>query len=228
MVFLAILLGLLPGFAWLYFYMQEDPNPEPKRLVFKAFCYGMLGAIIALGLELVFNKYLPVESPGVLLPIISLLGLSLIEEVVKFLSARAAVHKDPAFSAPMDAMIYSLVAALGFATLENIGALTTPYIQGGIVAANANIFEMVSFRFVGATLLHALTGAVIGYYWAWSIREFGRIRILVVGIAVATILHAFFNYLILSFESYLQPIIFLMIVGFFVLSDFEKFKNKNI
>ncbi|TSC60165.1 MAG: hypothetical protein LiPW15_43 [Parcubacteria group bacterium LiPW_15] len=228
MGWLAIILGFIPGFAWLYFYMQEDPHPEPKRLIFKTFCYGMLGAIIALGLELAFNQYVPSGGPGILFPLLSLAGLSLIEEVTKFLSARSAVRKSPAFDEPIDAMIYSLVAALGFATLENIGALTSPFLQGGIAAANANIFEMISFRFVGATLLHALTGAVIGYHWAWSIREFGRVRILLTGIVVATVLHAFFNYLILSFESYFQPIIFLMIVGFFVLADFEKFKNKKI
>lgn len=228
MGWIAVILGFIPGFAWLYFYMQEDPNPEPKRLIFKTFCYGMLGAVVALGLELLFNQYMPSGGAGILFPLLSLAGLSLIEEITKFLSARLAVHKDPDFDEPIDAMIYSLVAALGFATLENIGALTSPFLQGGVVAANANIFEMISFRFVGATLLHALTGAVIGYHWAWSIREFGRTRILLAGIIIATILHAFFNYLILSFESYFQPIIFLMIVGFFVLADFEKFKNKKI
>jgi RsiW-degrading membrane proteinase PrsW (M82 family) len=228
MGWIAVLLGFIPGFAWLYFYMQEDPHPEPRRLVLKTFCYGMLGAVVALGLELIFNQYAPPVGVGVLMPTLSIVGLSLIEEVVKFFSARVAVHKESDFDEPIDAMIYSLVAALGFATLENIGALTSPFLQGGVAAANANIFEMVSFRFVGATLLHALTGAVIGYHWAWSIREFGRVRVIISGIAIATALHAFFNYLILSFESYFQPIVFLMIVGFFVLADFEKFKNKKI
>lgn len=228
MGFLAVALGFLPGFAWLYFYMQEDPKPEPKRLIFKTFCYGMAGAVFALAAELLFNKYVPSEAPGILIPVASLLGLALIEELAKFISARTAVHKDPAFDEPIDAMIYALVAALGFATLENVGALISPYLRPASFVTTTNLFEMVSFRFVGATLLHALTGAVIGYHWAWSIREFGRTRILIGGIVVATVLHAFFNYLILSFESYFQPIIFLMIVGFFVLADFERFKNKKI
>src|SRR3989344_342040 len=159
MGWLAVILGFIPGFAWLYFYMQENPHREPKRLIFKTFCYGMLGAIIALGLELAFNQHIPSGGPGILFPLLSLAGLSLIEEVTKFLSARFAVRKSPDFDETIDAKIYSLVAALGFATLENIGALTSPFLQGGVAAANANIFEMISFRFVGATLLHALTGA---------------------------------------------------------------------
>ena len=228
MAILAVILGFLPGFAWLYFYMQEDPHPEPKGLIFKTFCFGMVGAVFALVLELLFNQYIPTEGSGIFMVVGSLVGLSFIEEVAKFFSAKAAVQNNPAFDEPIDAMIYSLVAALGFATLENLGALVSPFVNPSGLASMSSIFEMVSFRFVGATLLHALTGAIIGYYWAWSIREFGRKRILIAGIAIATLLHAFFNYLILNFESYLQPIIFLMIVGFFVLSDFEKFKNKKI
>ncbi|MDO8504592.1 MAG: PrsW family glutamic-type intramembrane protease [Candidatus Liptonbacteria bacterium] len=228
MGFLAVILGFLPGFAWLYFYMQEDPHPEPKGQIFKTFCFGMVGAVFALLAEKLFNQYVPANHASALVGIISLLGISLIEEIAKFFSAWTAVRKNPAFSEPVDAMIYSLVAALGFATLENIGAITGPFVSPTGVATISTIFEMISFRFVGATLLHALTGAIIGYHWAWAIRKFGRWRILVSGIAIATLLHAFFNYLILNFESYVQPIAFLMIVGFFVLSDFEKLRNKKI
>ena len=228
MAFVAILLGFLPGFAWLYFYMQEDPHPEPRSQIFKTFCFGMIGASFALVAEMIFNEYVPSTHAATIAGIASLAGLALIEEVAKFFSAFTAVRKNPAFSEPVDAMIYSLVAALGFATLENLGSLTGPFVSPTGTATISTVFEMLSFRFVGATLLHALTGAVIGYHWAWAIREFGRWRILVAGIAVATLLHAIFNYLILSYESYLQPVLFLMIVGFFVLSDFEKFKNKKI
>lgn len=228
MLFLAILLGFLPGFAWLFFYMQEDPHKEPKWLILKTFVFGMAGAIFALAAEMLFNQYVPKGSPGPLAVLASLAGLALIEELAKFISARASVHKNPAFGAPVDAMIYTLVASLGFATLENLGALTSPFTTPGGVAQISSIFQVISFRFIGATLLHALTGAVIGYNWAIAIREFGRWRFLVRGLVFATILHVIFNYLILTFDSYLLPVLFLMIVGFFVLADFEKFKYKKI
>lgn len=228
MLFLALLLGFLPGFAWLFFYMQEDPHVEPKLQIFKTFIFGMAGAIFALAVEMLFNQYVPKDSSNSIVLIGSLVGLALIEELAKFISARAAVQKNPAFKEPIDAMIYVLVASLGFATLENLGALTAPFTTPGGLAQASGIFQVVSFRFVGATLLHALTGAVIGYNWAIDIREFGRLRFLVRGLVFATILHVIFNYLILTFESYLLPIMFLMVVGFFVLADFEKFKYKKI
>jgi RsiW-degrading membrane proteinase PrsW (M82 family) len=228
MLFLAIFLGFLPGFAWLFFYMQEDPHPEPKKYIFKTLVFGMAGAVVALFFEKVFNTYVPQDSPIPIMMIASLAGLALIEELVKFGSAYLSVKNNPAFAEPIDAMIYTLVASLGFATLENLGALTSPFTTPGGLANLSSIFQVVSFRFVGATLLHALTGAVIGYNWAIAIREFGHWRFLLRGIILATILHLIFNYLILTFESYLLPVTFLMIVGFFVLADFEKFKYKKL
>ena len=122
-------------------------------------------------------------------------------------------------------MIYMVVAALGFATVENIGAVhATP--EG--LTLLGNIFETISFRFVGATLLHVLASALVGFYWAKSIRGFGARSILLRGIVFATILHSFFNYLILSYGNIAYAIIAVVIVGFFMLNDFEKLRTRNI
>jgi RsiW-degrading membrane proteinase PrsW (M82 family) len=52
-------------------------------------------------------------------------------------------------------------------------------------------------------------------------------RYLAAGFVVAIALHATFNYLILNFENLAYALVFLAIVGFFVLSDFEKLKVKE-
>ena len=44
------------------------------------------------------------------------------------------------------------------------------------------------------------------------------------GFIFATILHATFNYLILESASVAYSVLFLLVVGFFVLNDFEKLK----
>ena len=41
MLVLALVFGLLPGFAWLIFYMTEEPHPEPKRLIVLTFFAGI-------------------------------------------------------------------------------------------------------------------------------------------------------------------------------------------
>jgi RsiW-degrading membrane proteinase PrsW (M82 family) len=125
-----------------------------------------------------------------------------------------------------------IVAALGFATLENIGAIATTLptaVAAGTGAAAqagllASVFQTVSLRFVGATLLHSLTSGTVGYYWALGIARRRVPEYLAAGLALAAVLHAFFNYLILNFGNVAYTVVFLVIVGFFVLNDFEKLK----
>ncbi|KKW15738.1 MAG: hypothetical protein UY56_C0027G0005, partial [Parcubacteria group bacterium GW2011_GWA1_50_14] len=48
----AIVFGILPGIVWLFFYLQEDLHPEPKKLLIKTFLIGGLFAFLALLVEL--------------------------------------------------------------------------------------------------------------------------------------------------------------------------------
>ena len=225
MLFFSLLVGLLPGFAWLVFYLSEDPHPEPKRMILLTFFAGIAFGFFTIILEQLFNT--AAAQAGVIeLSILSLLGLALIEEFMKFAAAYFVAGKSPELDEPIDAMIYMIVAAMGFATLENVGALT----NAAAAAVNhgtliASIFETTSLRFVGATLLHSLTSAIVGYHWALGIKHKRVAHYLVGGIAIATILHAVFNWLILNYASLGYSILFLLVVGFFVLNDFEKLKQ---
>jgi len=233
MTFLPLILGLLPGFAWLFFYLQEDPHPEPKRLILRTFIFGAASAVFALfaqlalarvGIVINLSDYLA-EHHIDLWAIVSLLILAIVEEVSKFGGAYYAVHDNPDFDEPVDAMIYMVVAALGFATVENLGAIAGQPSQVALIAA---AFQTASFRFVGATLLHTLTSGLIGYYWAKTIRAFGAKRFLVWGLVLASVLHAIFNYLILQFGNIIYPVLFVVLVGFFTLNDFEKLKRETV
>jgi len=220
-----IILGFLPGLIWLLFYMQEDPKPEPKSLIFATFLAGAVSAIAALFLEAGAAKLFELLkirelSAG---PIVF---LAFIEELMKFAAAFIVIHKSRAFDEPVDAMIYALIAALGFATVENLGAVLTGFKAGAPILAVA--IKTTAFRFVGATLLHSLTSSLVGYYWALDIRNFGTVRFRVKGLLLATILHAIFNYIILWYGSLTYTIIFVVIVGFFALNDFERLKAEKI
>jgi RsiW-degrading membrane proteinase PrsW (M82 family) len=224
MTALAILLGLLPGLAWLAFYLREDLHPEPKRLLLLTFLAGAGFSMFALALQLTVNALLPALGIASL-SLFSLLVFAAVEECVKFAAAYTAIHSNPEFDEPVDAMIYMVVAALGFATVENIGALYGLSPAAGFLG---NLFETVSLRFVGATLLHTLASALVGYFWAVSIRDFNSKKFIVHGLVVATVLHTIFNYLILLYEGFAYPLLFVLVVGFFVLNDFERLNRKAL
>jgi RsiW-degrading membrane proteinase PrsW (M82 family) len=232
MLTLSLILGLVPGFAWLVFYLSEDPHPEPKRLIVLTFMVGIAFGFFTIIVEQIFNGAM--AQIGVAeLSVLSLLGLALIEELMKFAAAYFAVGKSPELDEPIDAMIYMIVAALGFATLENIGAITNaaaaaaaalPTATPGVLIAS--VFETTSLRFVGATLLHSLSSAIVGYHWALGMARKKLWEYLFSGLVIATILHATFNWLILNYADIGYAVLFLLVVGFFVLNDFEKLKTQ--
>ena len=229
MILLILVLGLLPGFAWLIFFVkEEETHPEPKRLIVFAFAAGIVAGIAAIAAE----SFLAGLGAGVSLgslSIVALLVFALIEEAVKWAAAYLAIGRSRFSRNPVDLMIYLIVAALGFATLENIGALANFWMSakgtGTETALLAGLAEALSLRFVGATLLHSLTSGVVGYHWALGVLRKRVGRYLAAGLVIAALLHAFFNFLILNYGNIAYALVFLTLLGFFVLNDFEKLKR---
>lgn len=215
MAYLPLILGILPSFAWLFFYLEEDPHPEPKNLIFEAFLAGGVSTLIVLGVELLFNNF--AAAKGIAAHSIpSFFVLAGIEEFFKFGAAWLVISRHwKDFDEPVDAMIYLIVAALGFAAVENIAASWN---------AGEMAFETITLRFIGATLLHTLSSGLLGYYWALSFIRQKR-QILFFGLAAATLLHTIFNYLIIKYEPAVVPTTFLIIFAIFILYDFEKLKE---
>ena len=56
---LVIILGLVPGLAWLAFYLREDlRHPEPKKLIFYAFMGGALITVFVLQAQIFIHDFL--------------------------------------------------------------------------------------------------------------------------------------------------------------------------
>lgn len=213
---------------WLSFYLEEDPHPEPKRLIAFTFVLGAISTILALFIQTNLKDMgvLRALTPQGLMSgsgILALLALAGVEEICKFGAAYLATFKARDFDEPVDAMIYTIAAALGFATIENIGVLQGQFSDQTLIAG---ILGVTSARFVGATLLHALSAAFMGYYWALS-KKYGDKLYIFMGIIIATVLHAGFNFLILNYDSIVYPLTLLIIGGFFTLEDFEELKRET-
>lgn len=228
MTFIILLFSLLPGFAWLLFYLKEDIHPEPKKLIALVFSVGMASAFLAFPLEKLASADLNALGVHTSSPL-SLFLMALIEELLKFGAAYLVMRKNPALDEPIDAMIYATVAALGFATLENIGAVVGNGAgQTASLLTLGGALAMTSLRFVGATLLHSLTSAIVGFHWALGMIKNKLVWSIITGLAAAALLHSLFNYIILRYGNLAYTLVLLSIVGFFVLNDFEKLKQKTL
>ncbi len=217
------IVALTPALIWLAFFLREDEHPEPPMLLTKTFAMGMLASVPALALQLFFQNILGDASEGFAY---SIFVFAAVEELFKFLGAYVVVNNSPDFDEPVDGMIYMVVAGLGFATVENlfvVGSLVGLSGTAGLLAAGETLF----LRLVGATLLHTLASAMIGYYWSKGILKEQRSRYILLGLLAAVAVHGTFNYLVHIFEdvNLLFPTIFLVAVSFFIFADFEKLKD---
>ena len=222
--------GVLPSIVWLLFFLREDVHPESNKMILKVFGYGIVSAFLAALLEINFQLGLNLLS----LPYFAVLilqvffGISLIEELMKYLVVRKAAISDPEFDEPLDAMLYMVIAGLGFAAIENILYLL-PFGQPFIIR-DAMILSL--FRFLGATFLHALCSGTIGFFLALSFcSKKPRKSLIILGISMATFLHGIYNFSIIRFidtenESLLLiPVIVLIGLAIFVFLAFQKLKK---
>lgn len=192
-----IILGLLPGLIWLFYYLSKDrKHPEPRKMILKTFGWGMLAAPVAVVLELALSWILDLpELSNFLKALLSLFLISaLVEEVLKYLVVQLTVLRSPEFDEPIDAMIYCIVAALGFASIENVLVILT------VSASNIyNPFSVIALRFIGATFLHALASGLVGYHLGLVVFGKGRTkRLIFQGLVLAIIFHGLYNYFVLT------------------------------
>jgi RsiW-degrading membrane proteinase PrsW (M82 family) len=226
-----LVLSLLPPLLWLAFYLQEDRHPEPKRLVLLAFIGGMIAAIAAVVIEVLLFAREPV-FPGLLgalfpalvgasLPL--LIGVSLVEEYLKYFAVRFTVLSHPDFNEPVDAMIYMVTAALGFAALENVMFLVPVFemsLSDGV--------GLTATRFFGANLLHALSSAIVGYFLARHHWSPWRKHAIALGIFLAVVLHTLFNYFIIIREAVPGALVLLIfLLGVMAVMVFIEFARLN-
>jgi len=190
-----LFLAPLPSIIWLAFYLRKDKHPEPNKMIIKIFLFGVLMVPVAGILEHLF--FAGLEKISMVNKIILLVvGFALIEEILKFIVVKFGVLKNSAFDEPVDAMIYLIIAALGFAAAENVYLLSQA--SPGELSIGS-ILEFVTTRFLGATFLHALASGVIGYFLAASMLVTSKIRKVFIwgGLLSGTILHSLFNYIII-------------------------------
>ncbi len=216
-----MLLGILPGLVWILFYLQEDPHPEPKHLILLSFVVGGLMAVPVFVIQLLTKDLL--DFLNIRNVIVLIIVLALIEEFFKFTAAFWVTNKNSEFNEPIDAMIYLITAALGFATIENILFIGHALKTVSLTTA----FSTAALRFIGATLLHALASGLMGYYWAIGIIKKSLLKNIIYGLFLAGLIHSVFNYLISEFQSanFILPSLFLILSAVFVLINFEKLRK---
>lgn len=237
-LFFAFIGGGIPPLIWLWFWLKEDKkHPEPKPLIIATFIGGMIAVPIAFVLEkkvasMGIESYL-LGTSGELFT--ALVVLVVIEEVVKYLAAQGIAFPNKHFDEPVDAIIYMISAALGFAALENTlflidGLGATGLLSGGMFAT-VGINEVLinnNLRFIGANVLHVVSSGILGVFIGYSFykHRFAKIIYFLGGLGIAVFLHAVFNFSIITYSD--KPLIVfthLWLMAILLIFLFERVKR---
>ena len=215
---LAALGGILPALVWVWFWNRQDAKkPEPIPMIIAAFLVGM----VAVAVVIPFQKIALSFFAGTALVV----AWATIEELVKFLLAYITVLKHKANDEPIDALIYVITIALGFAAAENALFLLNPIANSGFVES----ILTGNFRFLGATLLHVLASSMVGVALGLSFYKsrFTKLWYGSIGLILAIALHGLFNFLILQSTGgeIIRVFSFVWIGLILLLVFFEKIKR---
>jgi len=199
---LILILGFAPGVFWLwYFYHRDKIEPEPQHLVIRTFFMGLLMAIPAAIAEIVLTaiasllfarteKWISPQTIGLFTLVVI---APVVEEYFKYLAARTSVFRHAEFDEPMDGIVYAAAAALGFASIENVGYLFSAQRENGWVAFEIVFVARALLSVPGHVLFSSIWGAALGR--AKFIQDQGATRrLLFSGLLGAMALHGLFNF----------------------------------
>lgn len=190
LLLISTLLAFLPSIIWLTLFLREDVHPEPNRFIIKVFGAGMLVTIPTIAIEAFAScviRGLGCPSGAALantfavlqIPFESLtsrgqelffvfVGIALVEELMKYAAVRFTIIHRKTFNEPIDAILYLIIAALGFAAVENALLVSNADIQAASLFGPGGVVDILGARSFSAVLLHALASGIIGFGLARS------------------------------------------------------------
>jgi len=221
MIIWAVLSGIVPAIFWLWFWFKEEDEEdhEPIGLVIISFILGGLLVFVAIWLEKYSLNFINNEKTKIVI-------WAVIEELIKFIGVMAIILKNENVDQPIDYPMYFIAVALGFAAVENALYLLNPFnVDGAVVGVLTG-----NLRFLGSTLLHAISSSMIGSAMGLSfyLKRYKETYLLI-GIVCAIVLHSIFNFFIMkgSGENFLSVFGFLWVVTIINILIFEKLKRMS-
>jgi len=195
---LLLTLATLPGILISYAIFRADKY-EREPIVPLLLCF-VLGAAVtfpALDIEKwAFRQLMPYDKGFGEIVLGAFVIVALNEEVFKFLILRCFAFPRAYFNEHFDGIVYSVMIAMGFATMENISF------------ANRFGLETVLLRAFTAVPAHLVFGVVAGYYV--GLAKFDparRRRLLWQGFGMSFLLHGMYDFLILQNWSDWLPVL---------------------
>lgn len=211
MLFTLLGLAIAPGAALiLFFYLRDRYSREPIFPLVMTFLLGIGALFPAFACSLTLQRLTGWTSATTSLLHLFLgavLIVGLVEEFWKFVVVRLYAYNRPEFDEPYDGIMYSVMAALGFATVENILYVLNHGVGVGILRA------------LLAVPGHAFYGVLMGYFIGEAKFTQSRSRAVLlqaVGLGLAVLAHGVYDFMVFALDQ--RPLLLLVLPVFAALS----------
>ena len=185
---MTLLITILPSIVLVLYFIKSDKFKEPNRIIIITFLFGILITIPAGYLNSLIDKNFATGERFNDALLSGFFGGGPVEELLKFSVLYFYILKEKAFNEPMDALVYGVLASLGFATLENFQYVF--YSNSEFWTAQ----EIAIFRSYSAIPLHGLCGAIMGFYFGQYSFSANK-KYLGLAIIVPIIFHGSYNFM---------------------------------
>jgi protease PrsW len=157
----------------IYFYRKDKYEKEPREFLIRAFLGGTIAALLAVFIESAFISlsahfeasrilnFGPVVTRFLRVFFVSFLVAGLVEEWCKYREFQDVIYENANFNEPFDGILYSVMIALGFATIENLGYVAAAYFKLGFI----NMAEVGVGRAIFSVPSHCCFAVIMGYYF---------------------------------------------------------------
>lgn len=204
-----IIFTFLPPILIVFYIIYTDKLKEPISLIISTFCLGCL-LILPAGL---LNNILIGDNDNYSF----IAGFT--EETLKFLALFFYIKDRKEFDEPMDAIVYGCLISLGFATYEN-------YEYVFLYDFEISSLSVAIIRSISAIPLHACCGIIMGYFFIYYHFEKRKI-FLFYSLIIPISIHAVYNYLADSDETYFNLYLISVIIFTVYLHKKIRIQQKN-
>lgn len=213
-----LITAITPGIALgLIFYLFDRHDREPIRMLLKVFVLGIISVIPTVIIEnllLSFNIFGGVLGAAYTAFIVA--GFT--EEYMKRRVVMKHVYYNPVFNEKLDGIVYCVMSALGFATIENVMY---------VVFRFSDVESIGFYRAILSVPAHMLFAVTMGYYL--SLAKFSSTPeqqryFFKKSLSVPVILHGIFDFILMSGIELLM-LIFIPFVIYMWVTNFKKLNS---
>ncbi|MCK4806997.1 MAG: PrsW family intramembrane metalloprotease [Candidatus Aegiribacteria sp.] len=184
---ISLILAIVPALIIvIYFYRKDRAKPEPKGIIIRIFLLGLLSTVPAIFIEMGVNQLGNFLNPyRALYPVFkAFIVAGLVEESLKLFIVKKYAFRRKCFDEVMDGIVYTVVAGMGFACLENVLYVLGRGITVGILRAFTSI------------PMHASVSVIMGYWIGmakFSTNRGSRRRLILKGFLLAVLFHGLYD-----------------------------------